>query len=42
MLIIGKLMNFPQKVKFSSISFGGLVELLYLCTQNKTKNQNEE
>ena len=26
------LMNFPQKVKFSVFSFGGLVELSYLCT----------
>ena len=25
-------MNFPQKVKFSVFSFGGLVELSYLCT----------
>ena len=32
------LMNFPQKVKFSVFSFGGLVELSYLCTQYNPKN----
>ena len=33
-------MNLPQKVKFSSILFGGLVELSYLCTQTKPKTKN--
>ena len=33
------LMNFPQKVKFSVFSFGGLVELSYLCTQYNPKNE---
>ena len=33
------LMNLPQKVKFSVFSFGGLVELSYLCTQYNPKNE---
>ena len=31
--------NFPQKVKFSVFSFGGLVELSYLCAQYNPKNE---